>query len=63
MTQQETKYNRMFGDENNNDNIEPVWFSQETLTNLSKYLSKEKIEWVALTDAASDTDDFTLYTR
>lgn len=63
MTQQETKDNRMFGDENNNDNIEPVWFSQETLTNLSKHLSKEKIEWVALTDAASDTDDFTLYTR
>ena len=53
----------MFGDENNNDNIEPVWFSQETLTNLSKHLSKEEIEWVALTDAASDTDDFTLYTR
>ena len=63
MTQQETKCNRMFGDENNNDNIEPVWFSQETLTSLSKHLSKEEIEWVALTDAASDTDDFTLYTR
>ena len=60
---QEMKDNGMFDDEDNDDNVEPVRFSQETLSNLSKHLSKEEIEWVSSTDAARDTDDLTLFTR
>ena len=57
------KDNGMFDVKDNDDNIEPVQFSPETLSNLSKHLSKEGIEWVSSTDTASDTDDLTLFTR
>ena len=45
------KDNGMFDVKDNDDNIEPVQFSPETLSNLSKHLSKEGIEWVSSTDA------------
>ena len=46
--------NGMFDDKDNDDNIEPVQFSQETLSNLSKHLSKEGIEWVSLNEAQDE---------
>ena len=55
--------NGMFDDKDNDDNIEPVQFSPETLSNLSKHLSKERIECVSSTDATRDTDDLTLFTK
>lgn len=50
-------------EEDDDDENKPVHLSPETMTNLSKHLSKEEIDWVCSTDAARDNDDLALFTK